>query len=119
MWIDLEHICHPETIERCVQWWNMLTILCGHNWLSKRSLKNPTFLYIFWSERGSNALNMRKKFCHDFLLAHGKERIVHGAIIAKVDEMLSTIFGWFAKIAMLYHSHKGVTTITNVDPVAL
>src|SRR5579885_450043 len=96
----------------------MLAILSCHNRLGKRRVKKPALLNPGRLKRGHDALNVRHELRDDLFLTHSKERIVHCAIVAEVHQVPPTIFGGRAKVCMLDHSHKGVATIANVDPVA-
>ena len=119
MRIHLEHICHPQAIERRMQRRNVLTILSGYNRLGEGSLEQPALLYPGRIECGDNALEMRKELCHHFLFAPGEERIIHWTIVAQVDEVSSTILSRRTEVGMLEEAREGIAWVTNVDPVAI
>src|SRR5581483_6852959 len=97
----------------------MLSILGCHNRLGKGRMKKPALLNPGRLERGYNVLNMRYELRDDLFLTHSKERIVHCAIVTEIRQVPPSVFGGRAKVCMLDHSHKGVATIANVDPVAV
>src|SRR5450432_2686152 len=119
MRIDLEHISHPETLEWSTQWWNMFFVLGRHDRLGKWCLKHPTLCYECFIECGKNTFQRRKIFSHHFLLAHREEWIVHRSITTKIEKMSSSIFSWQAEISMLEQASKRITSITNINPVAI
>ena len=63
----------------------------------------------------SNGAEIRE----DLFFAHFEEWIVHGAIVAKVDEVASAVFGGGAKVGMLEEAGERIAWVADVDPVAI
>src|SRR5947207_6126753 len=97
----------------------MLTILCRDNGLSERSLKEPTFLNPFGIKSGIDALEMEQKLLQDFVFLHLEEGIIHGPVVAKIDEMAATVFGGRLIIGMLNKTGKRIAWIAGIDPIAI
>ncbi len=91
MGIHLEHVGDPQAFERSVQGRNMLAIVRGDNWLGERSLEEPAFLYPIRLKSRIDTFEMRQKFLQYLLLVHFEQGIIHWSVVAKIDEVPSTI----------------------------
>src|SRR5947209_19102884 len=74
MWINLEHVGHPEAFERSMQWGNMLAIFRRYYGLSKRRRKQPALFDPRWIKFTPDALQVGQKLVEDLFLAHFEER---------------------------------------------
>src|SRR5205809_2645903 len=119
MWVNLKHVGYPQAFERSVQRRNMLTIVRCDNRLSERSLEEPAFLYPIRLKGRIDTFEMRQKLLQDFLLAQLEEGIIHRSIVAKINEVLSTILRRRLVIGMLNQTGKRVTWIAWIDPIAI
>lgn len=72
----------------------MFLIVGCHNGLSVGSFDEPAFLDPFRLKVGRDTFEMRQELRHDLFFAHGEECIVHGTIVAEVEQVLAAIFGW-------------------------
>src|SRR5690349_22740796 len=97
----------------------MLAIICCNNWLGIGSLKEPALLYPALIKSRGDTFDMREKFCQYCLFAFDQERIIHRSVVAQIDKMASTILGRCTKVSVLNQTGKGITCITNVDPIAV
>ena len=50
---------------------------------------------------------------------HLEEGIIHGPIVAKIDEMPATVFGGRLIIGMLNKTGKRIAWIARIDPIAI
>ena len=97
----------------------MLTIVRCDNRLSERSLEEPAFLYPIKLKGRIDTFEMRQKLLQDFLLAQLEEGIIHRSIVAKINEVLSSILRRRLVIGMLNQTGKRVTWIAWIDPIAI
>src|SRR5438128_915525 len=100
MRIDLEHVRHPQILERSMQARDVLSVPGCDNRLSKGSLKQPAFLHPRWFKVRANALKMGEKLVEYFVLTHFEQRIIHRTIVAEVDKVSPSILGRWAEVGM-------------------
>src|SRR5947209_15723846 len=62
---------------------------------------------------------MWQELVEDLLLAHFEERVIHGAIVAQVDQVSPAILGGWTEIGVLEEAGERVTWIADVDPIAV
>src|SRR5438552_16796677 len=97
----------------------MLTIICRDNGLSERSLKEPTFLNPLGMKSGIDALEMWQEPLQDFVFIHFEEGIIHWPIVAKINEVPTTVRGGGLVIGMLNKTGKRIARIAGIDPIAI
>src|SRR5215469_3086323 len=119
MRIYLEHVCHPQTPEWCMQGRNMLTIVRGHYWLCERSLEEPAFLHPRLLKSRVDTLKMRQERLKNVFFVHFEQGIIHRSIVAEINEVSSAILRGRSKVGMLNKAGKRIAWIAGIDPIAI
>src|SRR6266480_4478987 len=97
----------------------MLAVVCRDNGLRKRSLEEPAFLNPLTLKSRIHAFEVRQKLLQDFFVGHLEKWIIHGSIVAKIDEVPTAIFGGWLVIGMLNKAGKRIAWIAGIDPIAI
>ena len=96
-----------------------MAVVGGDDGLGKGSLEEPGFLYPFLIKGRVDTFEVRLEFVEDVLFAHFEERVVHGTVVAEVDEVPAAIFRGRAVVGVLEEAGEGIAGVADVDPVAV
>src|SRR5579875_3176959 len=119
MGVDLEHVGDPEALQWCAQWGNVFAILGCDNRLGEWGLEKPAFRNPRAVKSRIDAFEVGRGLFDDLLFAHFEEWIMHGTVVAQVNQVAPSIFGGWAVVRMLDQAGEGIAGIAGIDPVAI